>query len=419
MNLIVSESATAAQWAANIRFCWNATFVAVIETGRLIARAKDVLEHGQFEAMIASELPFGPRTAQMLMAIANDTRLTNPNHASLLPPSWTTLYELHKLPDPVFAEKLADGTIRPDIERGEVASIRKGIRTAPAKAEYEARVDAGCTLADLQALADSGAKFGSIEADPNWQYETWSAKGKDRSPEQHYKTDVLAPIKALPVKQLAAKDAVLHLWCLDCMIPQALDVIEEWGFKFIKIGFHWVKLNPSGVGLFMGMGHWTRDGAEICLFATKGNPKRRDAGVRQVIEAPVGRHSEKPKEMHRRVEALTDGPYLELFARELRDNATCWGDEIPRDKFVIPEIIQPEASAPPLPEPAEASIEPASVECAPAPMSLAGSTSSVSVIDPEPFDPNDPEGTGIPIFCRRVTVASPREAQSVNAETSG
>jgi hypothetical protein len=58
--------------------------------------------------------------------------------------------------------------------------------------------------------------------------------------------------------------------------------------------------------------------------------------VRQVIEAPVGRHSEKPAEAHKRIERLTDGPYLELFAREARDGWTCWGNEIPRDRFVIP-----------------------------------------------------------------------------------
>jgi len=44
-------------------------------------------------------LPFGARTAQRLMGISKQPLLTNPTHASDLPPSWMTLYELTKLPD--------------------------------------------------------------------------------------------------------------------------------------------------------------------------------------------------------------------------------------------------------------------------------------------------------------------------------
>ena len=64
--------------------------------------------------MIEQELPFKARTAQMLMAVARDERLTNAHHGSLLPPSWKTLYELTKLSDDVFAAKLADGSVHPD-----------------------------------------------------------------------------------------------------------------------------------------------------------------------------------------------------------------------------------------------------------------------------------------------------------------
>ena len=52
---------------------------------------------GIFEAMVEDDLPFGKRTAQRLMAIASDQRLSNTTHVSLLPASWQTLYELTKL----------------------------------------------------------------------------------------------------------------------------------------------------------------------------------------------------------------------------------------------------------------------------------------------------------------------------------
>ncbi len=47
--------------------------------------------------MVRDQLPFGARAAQMLMKIASTLTLANPKHASLLPPSWGTLYDLSRL----------------------------------------------------------------------------------------------------------------------------------------------------------------------------------------------------------------------------------------------------------------------------------------------------------------------------------
>ena len=44
-----------------------------LQTCRIAAKKK--LEYGQFLAMIESDLPFGARTAQMLMTVAADRRL--------------------------------------------------------------------------------------------------------------------------------------------------------------------------------------------------------------------------------------------------------------------------------------------------------------------------------------------------------
>lgn len=56
--------------------------------GTLLVEAKTALPHGDFQAMVESELPFGQRTAQRLMAMAGDERITNATHGSHLPPSW-------------------------------------------------------------------------------------------------------------------------------------------------------------------------------------------------------------------------------------------------------------------------------------------------------------------------------------------
>jgi hypothetical protein len=110
------------QWAARIGAAWQKSIDAIFETGRLIAQAKAALPHGAFGQMIESELPFSGATARKLMIIAEDQRLTDRAHVNVLPPSWGTLYELTKLDDDTFKRRIAEGSIRPDMQRREVTT---------------------------------------------------------------------------------------------------------------------------------------------------------------------------------------------------------------------------------------------------------------------------------------------------------
>jgi hypothetical protein len=112
-------------WAARITACWRASVEAILEVGRLLTAAKDALPRGEFGKMCENDLPFGQRTAERLMAIAADNRLTDPTHVSNLPASWGTLYELHQLSDAEFNAQIADGTICADMERKEVFVVRR------------------------------------------------------------------------------------------------------------------------------------------------------------------------------------------------------------------------------------------------------------------------------------------------------
>jgi hypothetical protein len=103
-------------WVARIRAAWQKSFDGIIEVGRLLVEAKEVL-HGDFIAMVESELPFKRRTAHRLMAVAQDERLSNGTHGSHFPPSWRSLYEISRLDDATFAAKIADGTINPECQR--------------------------------------------------------------------------------------------------------------------------------------------------------------------------------------------------------------------------------------------------------------------------------------------------------------
>ena len=80
------------------------------------------LPHGEFESMVESEeVPFGTRTAQRLMAIAEHSILSKRAHVHVLPPAWGTVYELTKAPDQAIRLWLTDGTIHPILEMFSVA----------------------------------------------------------------------------------------------------------------------------------------------------------------------------------------------------------------------------------------------------------------------------------------------------------
>lgn len=182
--------------------------------------------------------------------------------------------------------------------------------------------------------------FACILADPPWSYRTRSAKGEGRSARRHYDTMELEAIKAMPIGEVAARDAHLFLWATAPNLPQAFEVMAAWGFRYSAVGFVWVKLNRSvdphqlrltrfiDAECFVGMGHTTRQNAEFVLLGRRGSPKRLSRAVRQIIVAPRREHSRKPDELHARIETYCAGPYLELFARAQRPGWVTWGDQV-------------------------------------------------------------------------------------------
>lgn len=180
--------------------------------------------------------------------------------------------------------------------------------------------------------------FPVIYADPPWNFKTRSMRGRGRNADRHYMVQSDQWIHNLPVQRVAADDCALFLWTTMPHLKIAFDVINAWGFTYKTCAFTWVKTNKRSHSFFMGMGYWTRSNAELCLLATRGNPRRKGRNVRQVIQTlnrrvlmtPVRRHSEKPPEVHTAIETLVDtsGPYLELFARKPCPGWVCLGNEI-------------------------------------------------------------------------------------------
>lgn len=175
-------------------------------------------------------------------------------------------------------------------------------------------------------------KYSIIYADPPWQYKVYSKKGLGRSAESHYPTMELEDIQALPVGELADTDCVLFMWTTIPLLKDCFSVMKAWGFEYKTVGFVWIKQNKKSDSLFWGMGHWTRANAELCMLATKGRPKRKSAGVHQVIISHIEEHSKKPDIVrHKIIELVGDLPRVELFAREKTDGWDAWGNEVDCD----------------------------------------------------------------------------------------
>ena len=172
-------------------------------------------------------------------------------------------------------------------------------------------------------------KYNIIYADPAWHFKTYSNKGEKRSAIQHYDCLNINDICNLPVNDIADDDCILFIWVIDSMLPEALQVIKKWNFKYKTVAFTWVKQNKISDGYFTGMGYWTRCNPEQCLLATKGNPKRISKAVRQLIISKRQEHSKKPDEIRKRVvELCGDLPRIELFARQKTEGWDSWGNEI-------------------------------------------------------------------------------------------
>ena len=167
-----------------------------------------------------------------------------------------------------------------------------------------------------------------ILADPPWKFEVWDKDtGQGRSAESHYPT---MPFEEIAKMQLpAAENAALFLWAVWPSLPEAIQVMSKWGFKYKTIAWVWVKAKRSGFGHFMGMGYYTRSNTEPCLLGIRGSMPVRAHDVLALIYSPIRGHSRKPDEQYGKIERLyPDMRYLEMFARYKRDGWDCWGNEV-------------------------------------------------------------------------------------------
>ena len=193
-------------------------------------------------------------------------------------------------------------------------------------------------------------RFATIVADPPWKttagpagapytldadgVQRWDRVSRPSRP-LAYPTLSVEEIAALPILPRAADDAHLYLWTTNGYLRQAFDVARAWGFAY-STTLVWAK-RPMGGGLGGAYGIST----EFVLFCRRGSlkAKSRVKGTHFDWKRPYKNgypcHSKKPPEFMDMVEAVSPGPYLELFARLPRPGWSAWGNEIQSDVELV------------------------------------------------------------------------------------
>lgn len=166
-------------------------------------------------------------------------------------------------------------------------------------------------------------KYGVIYADPEWKFKAFSEETTNHGPQDHYSVSETDDIAKRDVQSIAHTDCVLFLWATVPMLPDALKVMDAWGFQY-KSQMVWVKDRA-------GTGYWTRNKHEILLIGTRGKPTCPAPGENpeSVVIAPVGAHSEKPERFAEIIERLYPNiPKIELNRRgPARHGWDAWGAE--------------------------------------------------------------------------------------------
>ena len=183
--------------------------------------------------------------------------------------------------------------------------------------------------ADLLAATD-GRRFACVLADPPWQFVNRTGKmAPEHKRLSRYGTMDLPAISALPVAAVSAPAAHLYLWVPNALLPEGVQVMQAWGFRY-KSNIVWHKLRKDGGSDGRGVGFYFRNVTELVLFGVRGrNARTLQPGRRQVnyLGTRKREHSRKPDELYPVIEACSPGPRIELFARGTRPGWTVWGNQ--------------------------------------------------------------------------------------------
>jgi N6-adenosine-specific RNA methylase IME4 len=171
--------------------------------------------------------------------------------------------------------------------------------------------------------------FQTVMADPPWRFTNRTGKvAPEHRRLDRYDTMDLEAIKALPVSDHVADNAHLYLWVPNALLPEGMDVMKAWGFRYVS-NVVWAKRRADGGPDGRGVGFYFRNVTELILVGVRGRMRTLPPARSQVnmIETRKREHSRKPDEQYSFIESCSPGPYLEMFARQAQPGWQVWGNE--------------------------------------------------------------------------------------------
>lgn len=162
-------------------------------------------------------------------------------------------------------------------------------------------------VTSLSLIAEQGTVFSCLYANPLW------ATNEDDC------RSILDRLAALPVSELCAADAHLHLWVNEGCLFESQRLMRAWGFQFAG-GFVWVKSKGAP-------GNYWRPAHEHLLLGVRGSLPFRDKSKVSWIHATRSAQDSKPEVIRKLIEQVSPGPYLELFGRKPVEGWTVFSDD--------------------------------------------------------------------------------------------
>lgn len=160
-------------------------------------------------------------------------------------------------------------------------------------------------------MAQDIGKFDVIYCDFPWAYAEVPYFKKSLAIQYKYPTLTTNEMCKLNVESIAEKNCWIFMWAVGAQLPQALQLMEAYGFAYKTIAFVWNKKTKNGKNAKTYGRCATQGSTEIVLVGKRGSPKRYAQNVEQFIETVRRGNSQKPDEIYGRIDAIVEPPMPE------------------------------------------------------------------------------------------------------------
>jgi N6-adenosine-specific RNA methylase IME4 len=175
---------------------------------------------------------------------------------------------------------------------------------------------------DEKAQPLPAGKYQTIVIDPPWEVGSMVLDKWDSPITDKYPTMTIQQITDMDIPNLSHENCSLFMWTTHTFLPDALSIINKWGFKY-HCCITWDK-----IGGFSLCGFHRR--TEFCLYSYKGKININQTGefIPTIIQEAKRKHSQKPEIFDKFMLTNTAAPRIEIFARVEKEGFDAWGNQL-------------------------------------------------------------------------------------------